>query len=202
VNGRIGLALTLALLAAPAFSSQAAAFPVAPLDLSAPNVIVSGSDRMIATYEGTAAYYSSDLFLMLDSYGNVADDGNLSNDLFIFNNLSSAVGSNVTIDKVKPGAELLFRLFVHDTGYNYYSGLRTRNPDGKVHAMVRSDWTPGFTLVSFEDLYGTPQYQRGYNDLSFSFRNTRVGEVPEPHTASLLLAGVFGLIALRGRKVR
>jgi hypothetical protein len=138
---------------------------------------------------------------MLDPLGNVGDDGDLTNDLFIFNNHSSGVGSTFDIDGLTPGTELLFRLFVHNTETNYYSGPGSRNPDGKAHAMVQNNWMPGFVLVSFEDLYGTPESPGGYNDLSFSFRNRLAGEVPEPHAASLLLCGVLAMIAFRGRKV-
>jgi len=205
MKSRIGLALTLALLAIPVLSNRAVAFPVVPMDLSRSTAIVTDADRMTLTYEGTAATYSNDLYLMLDSFGNIGDDGDLTNDLFLFNNHSSALGSTFEIDKIAPGSELLFRLFVHDTGYNYYSGNRLRNPDWKVHAMFEREWKPGLSLVSFEDLYSTPQYGLGYNDLSFSFRNTRntkTGDVPEPSSVSLLLVGVVGMIAFGRRKIR
>jgi len=202
MNARIGLALTLALLVGPAFAGVAAALPIAPMNLDASNVIYSDADRMVATYEGTGASYSNDLYLMLDGFGNVADDGDLTNDLLVFNNHLSGIGSTFEIDKIVPGEELLFRLFVHNTGFNYYSGAGSRNLDAKPHAMFLRDWKPGYSLVSFEDLYGTPEYRRGYNDLSFSFRHTRISEVPEPHAAGLLLIGVLGMFALRGRKAR
>lgn len=203
---RICIALTLAMLAIPALSGTAVAFPPAvPMDLSRSTAIVTEAERMTLTYEGTAATYSSDLYLMLDSFGNVGDDGVLTNDLFLFNNHSSEVGSTFDIGRVIAGSELLFRLYVHDTGYNFYSGPRTRNFDRRVHAMFEPEWKPGTSLVSFEDLYCTPQYGLGYNDLSFSFRNhgtSRAGEVPEPNTTSLLLVGVVGMIAVGRRKIR
>jgi hypothetical protein len=202
MNRRTLLALSLAMLATPALAATAFAFPVVPMDLSVPTAIVTHSDRMTLTYEGTAATYSNDLYLMLDSFGSIADDGDLSNDLLVFNNHSSTVGSTFDFVNIAPGSEMLFRLFVHDTGYNFYSGQRTRNIDRRVHAMFQSEWKPGYSLVSFEDLYGTPQYGLGYNDLSFSFRNTRTGDVPEPHTASLLLVGMAGMIAFGKRKAR
>ena len=202
MRSRTSLAATLTLLVALAWSGRALALPIAPWDLSGSNAIISEYDRMTARYEGTGAYYSNDLYLMLDSYGNVADDGDLMNDLLIFNNHSSVVGSTFDIDNVTVGEEVLFRLFVHDTGYNYYSGQSIRNPDGKPHAMFQREWQPGLSLVSFEDLFGTPEYRRGYNDLSFSFRNTRTSEVPEPHTTGLLLVGVAGLMTFRKRKAQ
>jgi len=202
MNRRTLLALALTILAMPALAATTFAFPFVPMDLSAPTAIVTNSDRMTLTYEGTAATYSNDLYLMLDSSGRIADDGVLSNDLLVFNNHSSTVGSTFDFENVTPGSEMLFRLFVHNTDYNFYSGPRTRNIDRRVHAMFQSEWKPGYSLVSFEDLYGTPQYGLGYNDLSFSFRNTRTGDIPEPHTASLLLVGMAGMIAFVKRKAR
>jgi len=201
MNRRIGLALTLALLATSALPQRAAALPIALWNFDE-SFAISDTDRMIATYEGTGAGYSNDLFLMRDSFGNVADDGDLTNDLFLFNNHLSDVGSTFEIDNVTPGAELLFRLFVRDTGLNFYSGIGSRNPDGMTHALIQREWKPGTALVSFEDLYGLPEERHGFNDLSFSFRNTQHMEIPEPHTASLLLIGALGLIALRRPKVR
>jgi hypothetical protein len=194
--------LSLALLMASALAVRAFAFPVVPMDLSMANAVLTHSDRLTLTYEGTAATYSNDLYLMRDSFGANTDDGDLTNDLFLFNNHSSAVGSTFDIDNITAGSEMLFRLYVHDTDYNFYSGQRTRNIDRRVHAMFQSDWKPGYSLVSFEDLYGTPQYGLGYNDLSFSFRNTRTGDIPEPHTAGLLLVGMAGMIAFGKRKAR
>jgi len=199
---RICLTLTLTILLASAWAAAAFAFPVVPMDLSVANAVLTNSDRLTLTYEGTAATYSNDLYLMRDSFGGNTDDGDLTNDLFLFNNHSSAIGSTFDIDNITSGSEMLFRLFVHDTGYNFYSGVRTRNFDRRVHAMFQSEWKPGYSLVSFEDLYGTPQYGLGYNDLSFSFRNTRTGEVPEPWTASLLLGGMAGMLAFGRRRAR
>jgi hypothetical protein len=202
MNRRMSLMLSLALLMASALAVRAFAFPVVPMDLSMANAVLTHSDRLTLTYEGTAATYSNDLYLMRDSFGGNTDDGDLTNDLFLFNNHSSAVGSTFDIDNITAGSEMLFRLYVHDTDYNFYSGQRTRNIDRRVHAMFQSDWKPGYSLVSFEDLYGTPQYGLGYNDLSFSFRNTRTGDIPEPHTAGLLLVGMAGMIAFGKRKAR
>ncbi|HEY6572101.1 MAG TPA: PEP-CTERM sorting domain-containing protein [Candidatus Eisenbacteria bacterium] len=203
MKARIVLALTMALLAAAALPGPAAAFPIAPVGTEGLGVVASGTDHVVATYEGNSATYSNDLFLMLDAFGNVGDDGDLTNDLFIFNNHSSAVGSTIDLDAFTPGTELLFRLFVHNTGYNYYTGAGTRNPDGKAHARVQDNWNPGVTLVSFEDLFNTPEYPAGYNDLSFSFTNTTttVASVPEPGLGSLLLGGMLGLIGLGRRKL-
>jgi len=94
------------------------------------------------------------------------------------------VGSSVTLGSFVPGTELMFRLYVNNTGETFFTGPGSRNPDGLPHARVQSDWMDDEALVSFEDLFGTPEGAGGFNDLSFSFTNTRA--VPEPALLSLL----------------
>lgn len=94
-----------------------------------------------------------------------------------------------------PGTELIFQLFVHDTGNNFFTGPAARNPDSHAHARVQSDWQPGATLVSFEDLYNGPF---DFNDLSFSFTNTTASgstPLPEPNPLLLMLVGI-GVLGL------
>ena len=200
IRGRM-LFLPLVLLVVLAAPLTAQAFPIAPPGTEGLKIIVTGLGPVVAsmaTYEGNSATYSNDLYLMLDGLGNPGDDGNLSNDLFVFNNHLSPVGSTMNLGTFAVGTELMFRLFVNNTGYNYYSGPASRNPDGMPHARVQGNWQPNTTLVSFEDLYGTPEGVNGYNDLSFSFTNT--SPAPEPSTLALLGIGVVGLTAGMRRK--
>jgi MYXO-CTERM domain-containing protein len=181
-------------LAALGLSGLAAhAFPIAVPGSEGSLVIVAGTDPVVATYEGNSASYSNDLYLERDGAGNPGMDGITANDLFIFNNQSTPVGSTLNLGSFVPGTELAFRLHVNNTGYDYFSGPASRNPDGLPHARVQDNWLPSVTLVSFEDLYGTPEGINGFNDLSFSFSNTRgTSQVPEPMTTGLWL-GLTGL---------
>ncbi|RCU51088.1 MULTISPECIES: PEP-CTERM sorting domain-containing protein [Corallincola] len=188
------LLIATALFAASSLQN-AFAFPIADTG-DGLKVIVGETGSVVATYLGNSADYSNDLYLMLDDFGNPGDDGDLSNDMFIFNNHTSPVNSTVDLGIFNAGAELIFRLFVNDTGFNYFTGPEDRNPDNRFHARVEQDWQPDETLVSFEDLYGGPF---DFNDLSFAFTNTRT-EVPAPATLALVGLGLLGFAGARRRK--
>jgi hypothetical protein len=64
----------------------------------------------------------------------------------------------------KAGDELIFAIYVTNTGYWYYSGDADRNPDGVVHAAV-TDLGDGDYHIGFEDLYGGGD--EDYDDINF-----------------------------------
>lgn len=161
--------ITATFLCMGIYCATAQAFPIATSGEGLV-VTVSSTNPIIATYQGNSALYSNDLYLMLDSSGKPGDDGNLANDKFIFNNHSSPEGSTVNLGGFPVGTELIFRMYVNDTGDNFFTGAASRNPDNHAHAQVQSNWQPNETLVSFEDLFGGSY---DYNDLSFSFTNTQ-----------------------------
>ena len=192
IRGSLVPVFLLALLSA----TTVAAFPIA-IGGEGLQIIVTGNGPVIATYQGNSASYSNDLYLMRNGSGLPGDDGILGNDLFVFNNHTSPVGSTVNLGSFAIGTELEFRLFVNNTGDNFFTGAASRNPDNHTHARVQGDWQPGETLVSFEDLLNGPFE---YNDLSFSFTNTSTNAVPEPGSMALLAGGLACLLA--GRRFR
>jgi hypothetical protein len=180
-------------------ATPARAIPIADPGTEGLKVIVTGTDPIIATYQGNTATFTNLLYLMLNGSGQPGDDGDPANDLFIFNNQASPVGSTFDLGSFPIGTELEFRLFVTNTGNNFFSGPASRNPDDTAHARVQNAWQSGTTLVSFEDLFQGPF---NYNDLSFSFTNTAASgdpTVPEPASLLLLGTGLLGLTTLRRR---
>lgn len=172
---RLAAALSLSLTAV-----SAQAFVIATPGTEGLSVVVANTGHVFATYEGNSASFSNDLLL----------DG-----VLIFNNHATPEGQTVDLGEFTAGTELKFSLFVHDTGRTYYTGPASRNPDLQAHARVQSEWKPGVTLTSFEDLYEGPF---DFNDLSFSFTNTKA-VVPEPGLLALLLAGA-GVLAISRKR--
>ncbi|RYZ91793.1 MAG: PEP-CTERM sorting domain-containing protein [Moraxellaceae bacterium] len=165
------------------FSATAFAHPIAAVGTEGLSVIASGGE-VIAKYEGNSASFSNDLYLNLN---------------FIFNNQATPVGSTVNLGTFTAGTELVFRLYVNNTGESWFTGAASRNNDGLFHARVQENWKPGTTLVSFEDLSGDPEGVNGFNDLSFSFTNTQTTPVPESSALVLMLIGL-GLLGFARRK--
>lgn len=173
-------------------SNIALAHPIAISGTEGNRIIVTSSNPVIATYQGNSADYNNTLYL--DSPNGVITTK-------IFNNKTNSVGDTVNLGSFAVGTELIFRLHSitrNGAQNNFFSGDASRNPDGEAHARVQNNWKPNETLVSFEDLYNGKFL---FNDLSFSFTNTKsVSEVPVPAAAWLFGSAILGLAGIRRKR--
>ena len=95
------------------------------------------------------------------------------------------------------GQELMFGIYVRNTGFTYVMGAASRNPDNVIHAAVDS-LGGGVYIVGFEDLFGGGD--QDYDDHNFRFTGGIVtNPVPEPSTLLLLGMAVAGLSTRRRR---
>ena len=158
------------------------------LQVSSKSIFVAASGEVILTFLSKTAAYSNDLYLQGTSDS-------------ILNNQTATPGAQYSLGNFLEGTELSFTMFVKNTGFAYYTGSASLNPDNFMHAAY--DVTSGQSLnIGFEDLFGGGD--RDYDDLVFSLNNVRVGSlvtaVPEPETYAMLLAGLFAIGALKRRK--
>ena len=109
----------------------------------------------------------------------------------IFNNHLSTPGEEYHASGFTPGEELIFGIFVQNTGYTYFSGPPGNNPDGVRHIQFFDSGDGFYNVgVGFEDLYGGGD--EDYQDIYFQVRGVST-VVPEPATLLLLGSGLLGL---------
>lgn len=110
---------------------------------------------------------------------------------------STAVGASVPIGGLAIGDELVFGIYVTNTGDTFLMGPGSRNADLIEHAAV--NWiTPTLAEISFEDIYGGGDFD--YNDVVIRVEGVgpgRGGNVPEPSTIA-----IWGVLAGGGIMIR
>lgn len=141
------------------------------------------------------AVYDSDLSLMADGY---------ADPIVSISSRGSELGEITTFGWYEAGTELTFNLFVHDTGYTYYSDQKL-NSDGISHISAFQFAFPSGTLsvfkptvfIGFKDSHGGGDMD--FNDNMAIFTNVAImAAVPEPETYAMLLLG----LALIGYRVK
>lgn len=163
------------------------------------SLYVENNGEVTAKYLGSSAAYTSTLYLYSP----------LNDDLFIFNSKTTPIGSTVSLGTFISGEELIFKIFVKNTGYSFISGSNVlMNPDKKLHTMVDFDWLNGETYLGFEDLYGGGD--NDFNDVKFSFSNVTsypinppapiMNQIPEPNMLFLFLIGITCLFKLKNSR--
>jgi cytoskeletal protein CcmA (bactofilin family) len=146
--------LSLALFAATADAS----------DHEGAKLIVLEEDAIISTtFSGGDAGYNSDVYL-LGSPDNIWIGTGNDTPVGTQFELNTLVGTEFELNVFLEGDELVFAIYVTNTGNWFYSGPADRNADGLVHATITDNVDGTFTL-GFEDLYDGGDLD--FNDINF-----------------------------------
>ncbi|MBC7786750.1 MAG: DUF4114 domain-containing protein [Methylophilaceae bacterium] len=169
--------------------SLSAVLPAYALDSSAvePKTLLATGGNVRVTFLSSDADYSSDLFVTGKSDK-------------IFNNKSTFFGQTFDLGDFAANTAITFSLLVNNTGYQFYSGFTSANPDNIVHSAI-SNLGNNVVAISFEDMFGGGDYD--YNDVMFTVTNavsTNVAPVPEPESFAMLIAGLGALLLANRRR--
>jgi hypothetical protein len=88
-------------------------------------------------------------------------------------------GTQFDVGTFLKGGELVFAIRVRETGYTYYTGPASRNPDGIVHAAVTELGNNNYH-VGFEDLFNSGDAD--YDDVNLVVTSTALVVLPADDT--------------------
>lgn len=180
--------------------------PALPGTMIPGNRLFATGNNVFLQFLGGYAAFDIDL-LLFDEWGNqltpVDENGNAFGPV-IFNNHDTNPDlpeAFATLGGFTPGDELIFGIFVHNTGYTYFTGPASRNPDNTVH--VQFFVTPDGTYrigVGFEDLFNGGD--QDFQDIFFQVHGVTTTVTPEPETWFLMMSGLLGIgvVAVRRRR--
>jgi hypothetical protein len=154
---------------------------------TANRLYVASTGEVVVTFISKSAAYSSDLYLA-------------GSPTKILNNQTATPGQNFLLGSFQAGTELVFRMYVNNTGHSFYNGEAASNPDNTVHATYKT-LGKNAMKVGFEDIYNGGD--RDYNDLVFSVNNVTIRPpVPEPDVSALMLVGLLMLGVVAHKKAK
>ncbi|OQW91308.1 MAG: hypothetical protein BWK78_05005 [Thiotrichaceae bacterium IS1] len=106
-------------------------------------LVTRPNENVVVTCLGKEAAYTSYLYFQ---------DPRNNTQPFVCN--SAAVGQQLSLGSFSREREVIFKLAIADTGYNYFTGSWERNPDGRFHALIKPTASPDKWYFGFEDLFG------------------------------------------------
>jgi len=119
----------------------------------APGGKITSTDNepFVAVFDGGDGAFTSDLYLSAPTT------------VYLSTLHVTATGSAISLGSIGIGEEWVFSIYVRNTGYTFYSGDPSRNPDGRAHATLFNAAGPCIG-IGFEETFGGGD--EDYNDVT------------------------------------
>lgn len=158
--------------------------------LATQDLLVANDGDILLTFISKEAAHSSDLFLTGSPNA-------------ILNNQNTNPGQVFNLGTFVAGTKIAFEIFNNTTGFSYFTGLPSINPDNTLHAFFKL-LSEDTIEIGFEDLFHGGD--KDYDDLVFKISNVKLGlagnvpAIPEPETYLLLLAGLLLISRVKSQR--